>query len=189
MTLDSRWKKALRDITGYRGRAIALFIALSIGIFTVSTMLGAYAIVSREIVVNYASSSPASATIEVDEVTPSVLVTARQFPGVAAAEARAVVEGRAKVGDEWMRMLLFVVDDFGGMRLNTFTRDSGAWPSPTGSMLIERQAIGVLMASEGQSITVRTPHGPPRAVPIVGVVHDTTLAPAWQEQTGYGYLT
>ena len=189
MTPDSRWKKALRDITGYRGRAIALFIALSIGVFTVSTMLGAYAIVSREIVVNYASSSPASATIEVDQVTPSVLATARQFPGVAVAEARAVVEGRAKVGDEWMRMLLFVVDDFGDMRLNTFIRDSGAWPPPAGSMLIERQAIGVLMASEGQSITVRTPHGSPRAVPIAGVVHDTTLAPAWQEQTGYGYIT
>ena len=46
----------------------------------------------------------------------------------------------AKVGDEWMRMLLFVVDDFGAMRLNTFTRDSGAWPPPAGTMLIERQA-------------------------------------------------
>jgi putative ABC transport system permease protein len=189
VTLDTRWKKTLRDITGYRGRALALLVALSVGIFTVSTMLGAYAIVAREVTVNYAASSPASATLEVDEVTPAVLVTARRFPGVAVAEARAVVEARAKVGDEWMRMLLFVVDDFGSMRLNTFTRDSGAWPPPSGTMLIERQAIGVLMAREGESITVRTPHGSPRAVPIAGVVHDTTLAPAWQEQTGYGYIT
>jgi putative ABC transport system permease protein len=189
VTLDTRWKKTLRDITGYRGRALALFVALAVGIFTVSTMLGAYGIVRREITVNYARTSPASATIEVGEVTPSVLASVRQFPGVAVAEARAVVEARAKVGDEWMRMLLFVVDDFGGMRLNVFNRDSGAWPPPAGSMLIERQAIGFLMAGEGQSVTVRTPHGSPRVVPIAGVVHDTTLAPAWQEQTGYGYIT
>ena len=189
MTLGIRWTKALRDFTGYRGRALALFIALSVGIFTVSTMLGAYGIVSREIAVNYLSTNPASATIEVGEVTPSVLTTARQFPGVAVAEARAVVEARAKVGQEWIRMLLFVVDDFRDMRLNVFTRDSGAWPPPAGTMLVERQAVSVLMAGEGRSITVRTPHGPPRALPIAGVVHDSTLAPAWQEQTGYGYIT
>src|SRR5262249_40867759 len=116
-------------------------------------MLGAYGIVRREIIVNYARSTPASATIEVDEVTPDVLATARRFPGVA------VVEARALVGHEWMRMLLLIVDDFGGMRLNTFSRDSGAWPPPAGTMLIERQAIGFLMAHEGESITVRTPCG------------------------------
>jgi putative ABC transport system permease protein len=189
VTLDTRWKKTLRDITGYRGRALALTVALSAGIFTVSTMLGAYGIVNREITVNYAKTNPASATIEVDEVTSSVLATARHFPGVAVAEARAVVEARARVGDEWMRMLLFVVDDFDGLRLNTFTRDTGAWPPPAGSMLIERQAVGLLKAGEGGSVTVKTPRGSPRAVPIAGVVHDTTLAPAWQEQTGYGYIT
>lgn len=189
MTIDTRWKKTLRDLVGYRRRALALFVALSAGVFTVSTMLGAYGIVSREITVNYARTNPASATIEVGEVTPSVLAFAQRFPGIAVAEARAVVEARAQVGDAWMRMLLFVVDDFGAVRLNTFTRDSGAWPPPAGGMLIERQAIDFLRAGEGGSLTVKTPHGSPRAVPIAGVVHDTTLAPAWQEQTGYGYIT
>jgi putative ABC transport system permease protein len=86
-------------------------------------------------------------------------------------------------------MLLFVVEDFNGMHLNTFSRDSGAWPPPAGTMLIERQAVGFLKAGEGGSVTVKTPHGSPRAVPITGIVHDTTLAPSWQEQTGYGYIT
>lgn len=187
--MDTRWTKTRRDITGYGGRALALLIALSVGIFTVSTMLGAYGVVSREIVGNYATTNPASATLEVDAVTPSVLATARAFPGIAVAEPRAVIEARAKVGDEWMRMLLFVVDDFDAMRLNTFTRDSGAWPPPTGGMLIERQAVGFLKARDGGAVTIRLPHGSPRTVPISGVVHDTTLAPAWQEQTGYGYIT
>jgi len=189
MIVDTRWRKIVRDVTGAGGRALALLAAVSVGIFTVGTMLGAYGIVSREITVNYARTNPASATLDVGEVNPAVLATARSFPGIAVAEARAVVEARAKVGDEWMRMLLFVVDDFDGMRLNTFTRESGAWPPPRGSMLIERQAIDFLKAAEGGSLVVRTPHGSPRALPIGGIVHDTTLAPAWQEQTGYGYIT
>jgi putative ABC transport system permease protein len=189
MNIDTRWTKLFRDITGYKGRALALLAALSVGIFTIGTMLGAYGIVNREMVVNYLRTNPASATIEVDEVTGSVLSTARSFPGIAVAEPRAVVVARAKVGDEWMRMLLFVVEDFNGMHLNTFSRDSGAWPPPAGTMLIERQAVGFLKAGEGGSVTVKTPHGSPRAVPITGIVHDTTLAPSWQEQTGYGYIT
>jgi putative ABC transport system permease protein len=88
-----------------------------------------------------------------------------------------------------MRMLLFVVDDFAAMRLNTFLHDSGAWPPPTGSMLIERQVVDFLKTSGGRSLSVRMPHGSTRDVPIAGIVHDTTLAPAWQEQTGYGYIT
>ncbi len=189
MNIDTRWKKLFRDISGYHGRALALLIAVSVGIFSVSTMLGAFGIISREAPLNYARTNPAHATIEVDEVTPKVLASAQSFPGIAVAEPRGVIEARAMVGDEWMRMLLFVVEDFGAIRLNTFTRDSGAWPPPTGSILIERQAVDFLRKGEGGSLTVRMPRGSTRAVPISGIVHDTTLAPAWQEQTGYGYIS
>ena len=116
----------------------------------------------REIGVNYRATNPASATIEVNAVTPEVLAAARKFPGIGIAEARGVVEARAKVGDDWMRMLLFVVDDFDAMRLNTFTRDSGAWPPPPGTLLVERQAVPFLGQGEGGSLTIRTPHGAPR---------------------------
>lgn len=183
------YKKAWRDIADFSGRAIALLIALSVGIFTVGTMLGAYSIVSREITTNYVETNPASATLDLDAVTPAVLQTARNFKGITIAEARGVVEARAKVDDQWVRMLLFVVDDFDRMRLNTFQRDSGAWPPPTGTMLIERQAAPFLGTALDGSVTVKTPNGTPQQVPVSGIVHDTTLAPAWQEQTGYGYVT
>lgn len=189
MSIDNRWRKLLRDISGYRGRALALLIAVSVGVVSISTMLGAYGIVSREAPLNYLRTNPAHATVDVDDVTTGVLATARSFPGVAIAEARAVVEGRAKVGEEWIRMLLFVVEDFDTMKLNTFSRESGSWPPPTGSMLIERMAVDFLQTREGESLTVRMPRGATRSVPIAGVVHDTTLAPAWQEQMGYGYVT
>ena len=57
-------------------------------------------------------------------------------------------------------VLLFVVDEFETMRMNLFTPESGAWPPPDGTILIERIAAGVIGAAEGSTITVSVP--PPR---------------------------
>ena len=184
-----RWMKLLRDARAESGRALIMLAAIAFALFAVSAMLSAYGIVTREVRVNYLDTNPASATIDVDEVTPQMLETAKAFPSISDAEGRAVVEARVKVGGEWMRMLLFVVDDFETMRMNLFKPVSGAWPPPEGTMLVERQAAGLIGASEGGALTVKTPHGTATEITVSGLVHDTTLAPAWQEQSGYGYIT
>jgi putative ABC transport system permease protein len=91
--------------------------------------------------------------------------------------------------DEWMMSLLFVVQDFSAMRINTFRPESGAWPPPLGSLLLERSALPLLKAKVGESRRVQAPHGPKRETVIAGLVHDPGLAPAWQEQNAYGYIT
>ena len=115
-----RWTKLFRDVRTESGRALIMLAAVAFALLAVSAMLSAYGIVTREVRVNYLGTNPASATIDVDAVTPQMLETAKAFPGIADAEARAVVEARVEVGGEWMRMLLFVVDDFETMRLNLF---------------------------------------------------------------------
>jgi len=37
-------------------------------------------------------------------------------------------------------------------------------------------------------LKVFVPHGTRRSLTVMGVVHDPSLAPAWQEQTVYGYV-
>ena len=184
-----RWLKLLRDVRAESGRALLMLLAMGFALFAVSAMLGAYGIVTREVAANYTATNPAHATIDVGAVTPEMLELARNTPGVVDAEARSVVEARVKVGNEWMRMLLFVVDDFAAMRMNRFTPISGAWPPPDGTLLLERMAVGVIGAGEGGTVTVKTPNGAATTLPVSGIVHDTTLAPAWQEQSGYGYLS
>ena len=184
-----RWLKLLRDIRAESGRAILMLLAMGFALFAVSAMLGAYGIVTREVAANYMATNPAHATIDVGAVRPEMLELARNTPGVVDAEARSVVEARVKVGDEWMRMLLFVVDDFAAVRMNRFSPISGVWPPPDGTILLERMAVGVIGAGEGGTVTVKTPNGAATTLPVSGIVHDTTLAPAWQEQSGYGYLS
>src|SRR5207244_8762195 len=60
---------------------------------------------------------------------------------------------------------------------------------PTGTMLLEHGSLGVLRTQRGATPTIQTPNGRPRQVPIVGVIQDLGAAPAWQEQSGYAYVT
>ncbi len=178
-----------RDFTGEGGRAFLMLVAVVVGVFGVTVILSTYSILSREITRNYMDTNPASATIDVGETREAMLETARNFPGIADAEARSAVIARVKVGEDWLPMRLFVVEDFEQLRLNTFTKLSGAWPPPAGTMLIERTAERVLQQGIGGSVVLRTQHGSPTDIPISGLVHDATLAPAWQDQSGYGYIT
>ena len=48
--------------------------------------------------------------------------------------------------------------------LNRFEPESGAWPPPRGTMLVERSSIKVLKAGVGAKLLIKTPHGIPREV-------------------------
>lgn len=185
-----RWRKLARDASAERRRLALMVAAIAASLAAVGAVLGAYAILTREIAVNYLGTRPAAATLEVTGGADAALVAAvRRLPGVEDAEAREVVVARARVGDEWRRMLLFVVEDFGDLRLNRFRPERGAWPPPEGTMLVERSALSMLAGELGRRVVVKPPRGPAAALPVSGVVHDPGLAPAWQERSGYGYVT
>jgi len=188
--LSPRWCKLARDLWNDRGRMLLMTVAIAVSLIATSAMLGAYAILTREISANYLGTRPASATLEMSQaIDAALLAKTRAHPLVAEVEAREVVQARTRVGDDWRRTLLFVVDDFQQLRLNRFHPESGAWPPRDGEVLIERSAVGMLEASTGQRLLIKPPHGPAKEVTVTGLVHDPGLAPAWQERTGYLYLT
>ncbi|MBI5304721.1 MAG: ABC transporter permease [Chloroflexi bacterium] len=187
---NPRWTKLLRDLWLARGRTTMMALAIAVSLFGVGMVLSAYAILDRETTRNYMGTNPASATLELDRVDADLVRAVRQRPGIADAEARVTLLARAQVGpDEWRPLLLFVVPDFNAMRISTFRSEAGAFPPPTGAMLIERSALTMLNTRLGGEVVVKTPNGERRAVPVVGLTHDPGLAPAWQERSGYGYIT
>lgn len=185
-----RWLKLVRDVRAEPGRIALMVAAVALSLAALGAVLGARAILTREIAAAYLGTRPADATLELaGDVDASTVAAVRALPGVAEAEARDVVVARARVGEGWRRLLLFVVDDFGDLRLNRFRAVRGAWPPPDGAMLIERSAAGMLEADVGGRVWVKPPGGPGREVEVAGVVHDPGLAPAWQERSGYGYVS
>lgn len=188
--ISPRWKKLLRDLQTAQGRMIMMIAAIATSIFGVGTMLSAYTIMSREISRNYLETHPASAFIELDQVDDALVEAVRQQPGIADAEAGDWVTARVEVKpNEWMPLLLFVIPDFENSRISTVRSEAGAWPPPAHTILVEREVLPLINVKLGDALTVQTPNGEKQAVPISGVVHDPSLAPAWQEQTIYGYIT
>lgn len=188
--LSPRWIKLIRDVKAEKERMLFMLAAIVVSLAAVGAVLGGYAVLTREIAANYLGTRPFHATLELPGgVGTEALTLARQHPAIQDAEARDVVLARADVDGNWRSLLLFVIDDFASMRGNTFTPLIGAWPPATGSMLIERTAISMLNAGVGGRVRVKTAHGTVREVPVTGLVHDPGLAPAWQERSGYGYIT
>ena len=185
-----RWRKLLRDFQASTGRMVMMVIAIAVSILAVGTILSAYTILTREISRNYIGTIPASAYLELNRVDDSIVEAVRQQPNIVDAEAGSWVMARIEISpNEWRPLLLFVVKDFNTMRLNKFLPESGAFPPPEQTILLERQALTFINAKVGDVLNVQTPNGPKRAIAISGSVHDPGLAPAWMEQMAYGYIT
>ncbi len=185
-----RWKKLWRDLQAAQGRMLMMVLAIAVSIFGVGTILSAYTILTREISRNYLGTNPASAFLELDRVDDPVVEAVRQRPDIADAEATSWVLARVEVKpNEWMQLLLFVIKDVNATRIDKFLPESGAWPPPPDTILLEREALKLINAKVGDVLIVQTPNGPEHTIPISGSVHDPGLAPAWQEQMVYGYIT
>ena len=97
--------------------------------------------------------------------------------------------GRIKVGPvEWRNLTLFVVKDFGDIRVSTLKPQQGAWPPAPGEILIERDAVQVARARIGDSVTIKTAGGNERTLRFSGTVKDVGQAQARMENAVYGYI-
>jgi len=185
-----RWKKILRDLQAARGRMAMVVIAIAVSIFGVGTILSSYTILTREVSRNYLGTNPASAYIELDRVDDSLVEAVKAQPNIVDAQTGSWVLSRVEMSpNEWRPLLLFVTPDFDGLRINKFLPEAGAFPPPANTMLLEREALKYIKADIGDVVNVETPHGQKQAVTISGTTHDPGLAPAWQEEAAYGYVT
>ena len=188
--MQTRYYKVIRDLTSDYSKNFMLVLAIGIGVFGIGAILGGYSVIKREMRDNYMGTVPASATIEIEGgITKKLVDSVKQFPGIAEAERHATLVARMKVGEKWYPLLLFIIDDFKDKRTNKVYHVSGASEPAIGTMLAERTAFVVMQAKEGDEIIIKTPNGTPQKIKLVGTVHDPGLAPAWQEQSGYGYIT
>jgi putative ABC transport system permease protein len=183
--------KVGRDLWLARGRALTMIITIAVSIVALGTVLGAYGVLSREMAPSFLGTNPASATLVLREPIDDALPAAvRQRPGIADAQARTLLTARTEVEPgRWLPVSLFVVDDFRNLRIETIAPVEGAWPPPVGTLLIESTAMPVLNVATGSTLELQLPSGGVRSVQISGVVSDAALAPAWQEQRGYAYIS
>jgi len=183
-------QKVIRDFWQERARAVFVALAIAIGISAFSAVLSSYAILTRELDKGYLETNPASATLRTDKLDDELVAAVAASKGVSDAEARRTLTGRMKVGPvEWRNLTLFVVKDFGDIRVSTLKPQQGAWPPAPGEILIERDAVQVARARIGDSVTIKTAGGNERTLRFSGTVKDVGQAQARMENAVYGYIS
>ncbi len=187
--MNTLWRKAVRDFWHERARTALVVLAIALGISAFAAVLSSYAILTRELDLGYLATNPASAVIRVDRIDDDLVKAILQNPEVSDAEPRRTINGQIKAGPvQWRNLILFVVHDYGNIRVDKLVPEKGAWPPATGEMLIERDAFQVARANIGDAVTVKTVNGVEQPLVISGRVHDVGQAQARMENIVYGYI-
>jgi putative ABC transport system permease protein len=187
---NSQLAKVLGDLNQNRFRAGLVITALVLACAGIGTVSGAFSMLQRNMDANFYGTNPAHATIWADTITDRAVAVVRANPLVEAAEPRRVIEARLRVGpDEWKTLWLFVVHDFGAMRVNKIGFERGAIRPGLEQILLERSGLGVARADVGDSVTVQLGGAVPGRLRVAGVVHDPALAPSWMHSEVYGYVS
>lgn len=182
-------QKIFRDFWRERTRTIFVVLAIAIGVSAFSAVLSSYAILTRELNNGYLETNPASATIRTNKLDDELVAAVAASQGVSDVEARRTLTGRFKAGPvEWRSLTLFVVRDFGDIRVSTLKPQQGAWPPALGEILIERDAVQVAKAHIGDLVTIKTARGNEHALRFSGSVKDVGQAQARMENAVYGYI-
>ena len=186
--MNTAWRKVWGDLRESPARSILVGLAIFIGISALAAVLMTRTILLREIETSFQSSKPAAIVFLLDSVSPETVEKARSQPGVIEADARKLVRTRVEVAPgDWRTMLVFAVRDFRDLRVSVFQPTSGDFPPRDGELLIEQSSLSVLKTKQGEKLHIRAPGGTIKDLPVGGIVHDTGLAPGWQDNSGYAY--
>ena len=188
--MTTPWRKTIRDFQQESTRTVLVIAAITIGMVGFTAVLSTYAVLTREINKGYLASNPASATLETDAIDDALVNAVLSDHDVSDAEPRRAVYGSIKTGPvQWRNLTLFVLKDYGNIRISKVTPDRGAWPPKTGEMLIERDAFHIAGSQIGETATIRVGQGKEKGLRVSGRVHDVGPAQARMENTVYGYIT
>ena len=187
--MTTPWRKAIRDFWSERARTVLVVLAIALGIAAFATVLASYAILTRELDRGYLETNPASAVLRVDSIDDELVAAVLQNSEISDAEPRRTITGQIKSGPmHWRNLMLFVVKDYGDIRVSKLEPEQGAWPPAVGEILIERDAFQVIDAGIGDAVVVKTPKGIEQPLVISGRVHDVGQAQARMENMVYGYI-
>lgn len=180
-------KKLKKDIGKTRYQASLSLLAIIITIWGVSTVYYGYWMTERDFQVNFDSTYPAHVLLNIDTSDLDLVTEIDKMSEVKSIERREAFMGRVLDRDgEWMPILIFAVEDFASLRVNTFTIEADKAPIP-GTIAIERKSAGFL--GGGQTINLQLPGRKPQTLPIASYTHDPRLPSARMDHIVYGYIT
>jgi putative ABC transport system permease protein len=183
-------KKVVRDLSISKSRSFIVLLAIILGAFGVSMMTTAYDILGKNLSDNYLKTNPAAFTVVADSLSGEVLQKAKLLPNIESVETRNKLICRVEIGkNEFVPIMLFIVEDLKNVQINKFRLLSGHIPSSSNEILIERTGNRLTDIAVNKIFNVTVPGYGKTELKISGIVHDPGQAPSWMEGLLYGYVS
>jgi putative ABC transport system permease protein len=175
---------ALRELRLHPGRTGLVVAALILGVWGMGTPLVAARILTPDLAANFQRTRPPHVILRSDDFGA---FDAAAFPEVEAAALRDFAVHRVEVApDKWLPLFLFGVDAFDDAPLAKLTPQRGAAVPPPGTVVVERDGLGVASFGPGDAPRISV-GGRLGTLPISGVTFDASQAPATQDAFIYAY--
>lgn len=187
-----RWRKILRELAGARTPLVVL--CLAIGAAIVGTMITTQAVLNTNIERQLQEAHGASALLIIPEGFDRAFVDSiRRMPEVEGAEGRGVVQLRINTAqDSFVRVVLFAIEAYDDIRINTVTPEQGAWPPKNGEIWLERSSLSLRQLQAlriGDSLAIEKENGKTRSLRLSGLTYDFNQSPSLTTGLAYGYIT
>ncbi len=184
-----RWHKVMRDLWLNKTRTLLVVLSIAIGVFAVGAVVGARAILARDLQTQYAATNEASRGISASKLDEQFVRSIARMPEVADAQGRAVYVLRVRLGESRSNLILYTHWDFEDIRLDRFRHEQGARVPPRREMLLERTALRLFDKQIGDTLTVELPDGKTRELRVAGTVFDVNAPPVTFANFGSAYIT
>jgi ABC-type antimicrobial peptide transport system permease subunit len=186
----TRFHKVLRDLGRRQGRTLLTLFGLTLGLCFVGSVVTTFVLLRDDLQANFRNTNPANITALVDEVTPEAMRQISALPGVTGADERPEFIARIDISpDRWMPIAITAVRDFRRLEVGRFYAESGAWPPPTGGMLIERDGRSFFRTPPAGAMRLRLADGSVTQADYAGYAFDPGQHQSRMEQVLYGYVT
>ena len=187
--MQPRWKKVIKDLSGNKVRTLLVILSITIGVFSVGTMVGTQILLMEELEKAYLQTAPSHAILFTDDVTTGFLQAVQTVDGVAQVDARKheTVLLHLNAGEP-IRLNLVSRFDYEQMKLHTLTPIAGQWPPTNQTIVIEQASLPYTDAAIGDVILVEGADGTLRELTVSGTAHDLLAEPVAFTEEPYGYI-
>ncbi len=188
--ISTRLKKVVSDLLYRWGRTGVTVAGLSIGLYGLCSVLVAFVFLANDLNANFQSTNPPNLIIQAQSIDATLEARIAALPNVDRLERRAVVSGRIEVAPEqWIPLVLFVVDSFDEQHVARFFQESDSWPAPN-SIAIERDSRFFVRTPLETTLRMRLDGRSPVEIeaPVSAYTYDPGQAPSRMELAVFGYV-
>ena len=118
-----RWSKVLSDLWDSKFRTILVVASIAVGVFAIGVIASAYAILTVDIDLSYATVNPANIEIWTDPFDEDFIRMIKRVPGVEDVEGRRILGVRTSLdGVDWQSQGLVAVEELMYTKRTFFSR-------------------------------------------------------------------